>query len=39
MSRSFGHRTFGGPEVQTYFDRPDPQPQKGEILIRVRAPE
>ncbi len=37
MSRVFGYHAFGGPEVQTYFDRPDPQPQEGEILIRLRA--
>ncbi|MBY8875075.1 NADP-dependent oxidoreductase [Micromonospora sp. PLK6-60] len=37
MSRVFGYRAFGGPEVQFYFDRPDPQPGDGEILIRVRA--
>ncbi|WP_431911874.1 NADP-dependent oxidoreductase [Micromonospora carbonacea] len=37
MSRAFGYRAFGGPEVQFYFDRPDPQPGLGEILVRVRA--
>lgn len=37
MSRAFGYDAFGGPEVQTYFDRPDPHPQEGEVLIRVRA--
>ncbi|MFF5179761.1 NADP-dependent oxidoreductase [Micromonospora sp. NPDC000316] len=37
MSRAFGYRAFGGPEVQLYFDRPDPQPGDDEILIRVRA--
>jgi NADPH:quinone reductase-like Zn-dependent oxidoreductase len=28
---------FGGPEVLTYEDVPDPQPRKDQILIRVRA--
>ena len=29
--------TFGGPEVLTYGDRPDPVPGAGEALVRVRA--
>ena len=28
---------FGGPEVLTYEDIPDPQPRKDQVLIRVRA--
>src|ERR1700720_1818193 len=28
---------FGGPEVLTYEDIPDPQPQKDQVLIRVKA--
>jgi len=28
---------FGGPEVLTYEDVPDPQPRKDQFLIRVRA--
>src|SRR5277367_1047441 len=28
---------FGGPEVLTYEDIPDPQPRKNEVLVRVRA--
>ncbi len=30
------HR-FGGPEVLTYEDVPDPQPRKDQVLVRVRA--
>jgi NADPH2:quinone reductase len=37
MSQAFGYDAFGGPEVQAYFDRPDPQPREGEVLIRLRA--
>lgn len=37
MGRAFGYDTFGGPEVQTWFDRPDPQPRDGEVLIGLRA--
>ena len=28
---------FGGPEVLTYEDIPDPRPRKDQVLIRVRA--
>jgi NADPH:quinone reductase-like Zn-dependent oxidoreductase len=28
---------FGGPEVLTYEDIPDPRPRKNEVLVRVRA--
>jgi len=28
---------FGGPEVLTYEDIPDPQPRKDQVLVRVRA--
>ena len=28
---------FGGPEVLTYEDIPDPQPRKNQVLVRVRA--
>ena len=28
---------FGGPEVLTYEDVPDPVPGKGEVLIRIAA--
>ncbi len=28
---------FGGPEVLTYEDIPDPQPRKDQVLVRVKA--
>ncbi len=28
---------FGGPEVLTYEDVPDPQPRKDQVLVRIRA--
>jgi NADPH:quinone reductase-like Zn-dependent oxidoreductase len=28
---------FGGPEVLTYEDIPDPQPRRNEVLVRVKA--
>lgn len=30
-------RRFGGPEVLTYEDAPDPEPEPGEVLVRVRS--
>ena len=30
-------REFGGPEVLSYEDAPDPEPEPGEALVRVRA--
>ena len=30
-------REFGGPEVLTYEEAPDPEPEPGEALVRVRA--
>ncbi|MEW1721041.1 NADP-dependent oxidoreductase [Streptomyces sp. NPDC093109] len=37
MSEAFGFRAFGGPEVQEFFDRPDPVPSPAEVLVRVTA--
>ncbi|MFE3826649.1 NADP-dependent oxidoreductase [Streptomyces sp. NPDC059092] len=37
MSEAFGFREFGGPQVQEFFDRPDPVPNPAEVLIRVTA--
>ena len=35
MGQAWGFRSYGGPEVQEFFDRPDPAPDRGEVLIRV----
>jgi NADPH:quinone reductase-like Zn-dependent oxidoreductase len=37
MGRVWGFTRYGGPEVQEFFDRPDPEPGRGEVLIRVTA--
>ncbi|MFF5567836.1 NADP-dependent oxidoreductase [Streptomyces sp. NPDC012623] len=37
MSEAFGFREFGGPQVQEFFDRPDPVPGPSEVLVRVTA--
>ena len=37
MSEAFGFRDFGGPQVQEFFDRPDPVPSPAEVLVRVTA--
>ena len=37
MSEALGFREFGGPQVQEFFDRPDPIPEPGEVLIWVTA--
>ncbi|SFS81665.1 quinone oxidoreductase family protein [Saccharopolyspora flava] len=37
MARAWGFREHGGPEVQEFFDRDDPAPGRGEVLIRVSA--
>ena len=37
MSEAFGFREFGGPQVQEFFDRPDPVPGPAEVLVRVTA--
>lgn len=36
MNVAWFHR-FGGPEVLVYEDAPDPEPEPGEALVRVRA--
>ncbi|GAB7052368.1 NADP-dependent oxidoreductase [Catenuloplanes indicus] len=35
MGQAWGFGSYGGPEVQELFDRPDPVPGRGEVLIRV----
>ncbi|MFC8443007.1 NADP-dependent oxidoreductase [Streptomyces griseoincarnatus] len=35
MAQAWGFGRYGGPEVQEFFDRPDPVPGRGEVLIRV----
>ncbi|MEU4532896.1 NADP-dependent oxidoreductase [Micromonospora ureilytica] len=35
MGQAWGFSRYGGPEVQELFDRPDPVPGRGEVLIRV----
>ncbi|MFD3736360.1 NADP-dependent oxidoreductase [Streptomyces sp. NPDC058632] len=35
MGQAWGFGRYGGPEVQKFFDRPDPVPGSGEVLIRV----
>ncbi|WP_107450493.1 NADP-dependent oxidoreductase [Streptomyces sp. LUP30] len=35
MGQAWGFGGYGGPEVQEFFDRPDPVPGRGEVLIRV----
>ncbi|GAA3232437.1 NADP-dependent oxidoreductase [Pseudonocardia petroleophila] len=37
MSTALGYRTFGAADVQEFFDRPDPSPGPGEVLVRVAA--
>ncbi|MFD2489116.1 NADP-dependent oxidoreductase [Amycolatopsis jiangsuensis] len=35
MGQAWGFGRYGGPEVQELFDRPDPVPDRAEVLIRV----
>lgn len=35
MAQAWGFGRYGGPEVQEFFDRPDPVPGRGEVLILV----
>ncbi|WP_333738695.1 NADP-dependent oxidoreductase [Streptomyces sp. IBSBF 2806] len=35
MGQAWGFGGYGGPEVQEFFDRPDPVPGRDEVLIRV----
>ncbi|MCS7480792.1 NADP-dependent oxidoreductase [Umezawaea endophytica] len=35
MGQAWGFGEHGGPEVLEFFDRPDPVPGRGEVLVRV----
>jgi enoyl reductase len=37
MARAIQYTEFGGPEVLTFVDIPDPEPGKGEVAVRVEA--
>jgi NADPH:quinone reductase-like Zn-dependent oxidoreductase len=37
MSRAYGYTSYGGPETETWFDRPEPTPGPSELLIKVKA--
>lgn len=37
MGQAWGFGRYGGPEVQEFFDRPDPVPGRSEVLIRVEV--
>ena len=37
MGQAWGFGRYGGPEVQEFFDRPDPVPGRSEALIRVEV--
>ncbi|MGH3942267.1 MAG: NADP-dependent oxidoreductase [Pseudonocardiaceae bacterium] len=37
MSRAYGYTSYGGPETETWFDRPEPAPGPSELVIKVKA--
>ena len=37
MSRAYGYASYGGPEIETWFDRPQPVPGPSELVIKVKA--
>jgi NADPH:quinone reductase-like Zn-dependent oxidoreductase len=37
MSRAYGYTSYGGPETETWFDRPEPVPGPRDLVIRVKA--
>jgi len=37
MSRAYGYTAYGGPETETWFDRPLPTPGPSELVIEVKA--
>ena len=36
-SKAYGFTSYGGPENETWFDRPEPTPGPSELVIQVRA--
>jgi NADPH2:quinone reductase len=37
MSRAYGYTSYGGPETETWFDRPEPVPGRRDLVIKVEA--
>lgn len=37
MSNAYGYTSYGGPETETWFERPIPTPGPSELVIEVRA--
>ncbi len=37
MSRAYGYTSYGGPETETWFERPEPTPGPSELVIKVKA--
>jgi NADPH:quinone reductase len=37
MSRAYGYTSYGGPETEIWFDRPEPVPGPSELVIKVKA--
>ncbi|MGH3568819.1 MAG: NADP-dependent oxidoreductase [Pseudonocardia sp.] len=37
MSRAYGFTSYGGPETEVWFDRPEPAPGPSELVIKVKA--
>lgn len=37
MSRAYGYASYGGPETETWFDRPEPAPGPSELVVKVKA--
>ncbi|MGH3795876.1 MAG: NADP-dependent oxidoreductase [Pseudonocardiaceae bacterium] len=37
MSRAYGYTSYGGPETETWFDRPESVPGPSELVIKVKA--
>jgi NADPH:quinone reductase len=37
MGRAYGYTAYGGPETETWFDRPQPVPGPSELVIKIKA--